>query len=46
MQTSILETIYIKVKDANKGINNMQNKIYKYFSETHRQVKDKEITEY
>ena len=35
-----------KVKDVNKEINNMQNKIYEYFSETHGQVKDKEINEY
>ena len=35
-----------KVKDSNKEINDMQNKIYEYFSETHGQVKDKEINEY
>ena len=35
-----------KVKDSNKEINDMQNKIYEYFSETYRQVKDKEINEY
>ena len=35
-----------KVKDVNKEINDMQNKIYEYFSETHGQVKGKEIVEY
>ena len=35
-----------KVKDVNKEINDMQNKIYQYFSETHGQVKDKDIYEY
>ena len=35
-----------KVKDANKEINDMKNKIYEYFCETHRQVKDKEINEF
>ena len=35
-----------KVKDVNKEINHMQNKIYEYFSETHGHVKDKEINEY
>ena len=30
----------------NKEINDIQNKIYEYFSETHGQVKDKEINEY
>ena len=34
-----------KVKDVTKEINNMQNEIYQYFSETHGQVKDKEINE-
>ena len=35
-----------KVKDVSKEINDMQNKICEYFSETHGQVKDKEINEY
>ena len=32
-----------KVKDVNKEMKDMQNKIHKYFSETHGQVKDKKI---
>ena len=32
-----------KVKDVNKEINDMQNKIYEYFSETHGQVKVKKL---
>ena len=35
-----------KFKNVNREINDMQNKIYEYFSETHGQVKDKEIKEY
>ena len=34
-----------KVKDINKEIKDIQNKIYEYFSETHAQLKDKEINE-
>ena len=35
-----------KVNDVNKEMKDMQNKIYKYFSETHGQVKDKKIDEH
>ena len=35
-----------KVKNVNKKINDVKNKIYEYFSDTHGQVKDKEINEY
>ena len=35
-----------EIKDVNKEINDMQNKIYDYFSETYGQVKDKDISEY
>ena len=47
MQASILEIIDITITKSHvtKEINNMQNKIYQYFSETHGQVKDKEINE-